>query len=89
MRWLLLPLPLMACASYYAVDVVRERAAKDFRCSTSDVKVKDLGQNAFRVHVCNGADVLYVCNKDSASDKDKAGSLLCVHNDDIKPPPGK
>ncbi len=79
---------LLACKpppAYYAVDVVRERAARDFRC-TETVSVDDLGAGAYRAHVC-GKDALYICSKESADESDRPGSLYCVLDQGARPPP--
>jgi len=68
------------CASYYAIDVVRDRAARDYRCPRGSVSVDDLDGGAYRAHAC-GHEALYVCNRELAKESDPAGSLYCVRNE--------
>jgi len=77
----------LGCATpaYYAPDVVRDRAAHDFRCDRSSVSVEDLGAGAYRARAC-GKDGLYLCNKESAAESDRPGSLFCVLNEAAAPP---
>lgn len=58
---LLMTLSLGGCTPIYARDVVRTRAAKEHRCAETQVKVEELGGNAYRTTGC-GPETTYVCN---------------------------
>ncbi len=66
---LLLAAPLGGCFSYVqARDIVRNRVAKEHRCNKAQVKVEELGGNAYRSSGC-GPATTYISNHPELSER--------------------